>query len=88
MVVLCWLLMSTGMAANTFLYHDNPIKLFGPVLDRSTGVKEFGFAEYGASREFGGLAEFDQRRVADGVDEVFSYAHSSGGVSVSRRQRP
>ncbi len=45
------------------------------ILDRAAGVHELGFAEDRAARELGRLPQFDERRVADGVDKVLTNVH-------------
>ena len=47
----------------------------GPVLHRATGVHEFGLAENGAAGQRRRALELDQRRVADGVDDVVADLH-------------
>ena len=47
------------------------------ILDRAARVHELGFAEDRAARELGGLPQLDERRVADGVDEVVADVHPS-----------
>ena len=47
----------------------------GAVLDRLAGIHELGLAENGAAGQFRRLAELDQRRVADGGDNVLLDIH-------------
>ena len=61
----------------------------GAVLDRLAGVHELGLAEDGAAGQLGGLAELDQRRVADGGDDVLLDIHGASDAPAGGfRQMP
>ncbi len=47
----------------------------GTILDRAAGIEKLRLAEDRAARQFRGLPQFDQWRVADRVDEVFANIH-------------
>ena len=48
------------------------------VLDRTTGIHDLGLTEDGAAGLFRGPAQADQRRVADGVEQVVANVHGPG----------
>ena len=50
----------------------------GAVFHRLARVHEFGLAENGAAGRLRGALELDQRRVADGFDDVCTYLRHGG----------
>src|SRR5262249_12776136 len=88
-----------GIASGAF-YHETARAEFAPllrlqdhlprraVLHGLAGVHKFGFAENGAAGCFGGVPEFDQGRVADGVDDVFVYLHWESPVEHTHEAYP
>jgi len=56
-----------------------------PVLDRLAGIHEFGLAVDGAAGAFGRLAQVDQRRIADDIDNGGFQGH---GILMGWRRWP
>src|SRR5262249_30913165 len=59
--------------ATLLRFQDHP--LAGAVLDGLARIHEFGLAENGAAGQFGSMLEFDQRRIADRLDDVVVELH-------------
>jgi hypothetical protein len=57
---------------------DHPFA--GAILHRLARIHEFGLAENGAAGQFGCALQFDQRRVADRLDDVFVECHVGGNL--------
>src|SRR6185369_16797115 len=55
------------------------------ILDRAAGVEELGLAENPAAGGRRRLAQVDERRVADGVEEAVTNVH---GADVARDEEP
>jgi hypothetical protein len=63
--------------------------LAGAVLHRLARIHELGLAENGATGDFRGAFQFDERRVADGFDDVITNGHEieRPGIGCDRRRR-
>ena len=59
----------------------------GAVLDRLAGIHELGLAQDVAAGQLGGASQPDQRRVADGVEDVLLDLHCRHGAPIKSRSR-